>query len=110
MDKEKTILLNGASDRSYVFTVHPWQTLLVCSSVVYVVLRRDRIGYSIIYVGSTGMLSGQLSDHPLLTEFDDADKTHIGIHIEPSSLMRDVKQKDLIANFKPSLNKNEMKG
>ena len=110
MDKERTLLLNGVSDRSYIFTVYPWQTLLVCSSVVYVVLRRDRFGYSVIYIGSTGMLSGQMSDHPLLAELDEAGKTHIGIHIEPSSFMRSVKQKDLIANFIPTLNKDETKG
>ncbi|PCJ85513.1 MAG: hypothetical protein COA54_10910 [Thiotrichaceae bacterium] len=107
MDKEKTILLNGASDRSYIFTIYPWQTLLVCSSVIYVVLRQDRFGYSVIYIGSTGMLSGHISDHPLLIEFNEADKTHIGIHIEPSSLMREVKQKDLVMNFMPTLNRDE---
>jgi len=107
MDKDKTILLNGASDHSYIFTIYPWQTLLVCSSVVYVVLRRDRFGYSVLYVGSTGMLSGHIENHPLLMKFNDAGKTHIGIHIEPSTLMRQVKQKDLIVNFSPVLNRDE---
>jgi len=110
MDKEKTISLNGASDRSYIFTIYPWQTLLVCSSVVYVVLRQDRFGYSILYIGSTGMLSGHMSDHPLLLKFNEVGKTHIGIHIEPSSSMRQVKQKDLIVNFMPPLNMDEREG
>ena len=110
MDKEKTILLNGASDRSYVFTVYPWQTLLVCSGVVYVVLRRSQIGYSVIYIGNTAMLTGHITNHPLLAAFDKAGKTHIGIHIEPSSIMREIKKKDLIVNFMPSLNKDGSEG
>jgi len=110
MDKVQTILLNGASDRSYLFTVYPWQTQLVCSSLVYVVLRRNRFGYSVLYIGSTGMLSDHMLNHPLLHEFDKAGKTHIGIHIEPSSLMRQLKQKDLIVNFMPTLNMDERKG
>jgi len=104
MEKEKTILLKGLSGCSYVFHVYPWQTLLVCSSVVYVVLRRDRFGYSVLYVGSTGILNGQMSEHFLLAEFEEAGKTHIGIHIEPSVLQRQVKQQDLIKNFSPVLN------
>ncbi|PCJ83548.1 MAG: hypothetical protein COA54_15290 [Thiotrichaceae bacterium] len=106
MDKGKTILLNGMGDRTYVFTVYPWQTKLICSSLVYVVLRRDWPGYSVLYIGNTGMLSGHISDHPLLQKFNAAGKTHIGIHIEPSSFMREVKQKDLIINFMPTLNRD----
>ena len=110
MDKEKTILLNGASNRSYLFTVYPWHTPLICSSLVYVVLRRDRFGYSVLYIGSTGMLTDHMTKHPLLHEFDKAHKTHIGIHIEPSSSERQLKQKDLIVNFMPTLNMDERKG
>ncbi len=107
MDEDRTILLRGSSDRAYVFTVYPWQALLICSSVVYVVLRRNRFGYSVIYVGSTGMLTEHISRHPLLLEFDAAGKTHIGVHIEPSVLMRQVKEKDLLINFSPALNSHE---
>jgi len=104
MEKDKTILLNGSSERSYVFNVYPWDTLLVCSSVVYVVLRRDRFGYIVIYVGSTSMLKGHMTEHILMEAFNKEGKAHIGIHIEPSTLMRQVKQKDLIVNFRPMLN------
>ena len=110
MDKEKTILLNGSGSRSYIFTVYPWQTQLVCSSLVYVVLRQDKFGYSVLYIGSTGMLSGHMLNHPLLHKFNQAGKTHIGIHIEPSSFMRQIKQKDLIINFMPTLNMDEREG
>jgi len=110
MDKDKTIILNGASGHSYIFEIYPWKTLLVCSGIVYVVLRRDRFGYSVLYIGSTRMLSGHMDNHPLLMKFDDAGKTHIGIHIEPSTLMRQAKQKDLIVNFTPVLNRDERVG
>jgi len=104
MEKDKTLLLNGSSERSYVFNVYTWDTLLVCSSVVYVVLRQDRFGYTVIYIGSTGMLNGHMTEHALMESFDEAGKTHIGVHIEPSTARRQVKQKDLIMNFLPKLN------
>ena len=104
MKKENTILLKGSSNRSYVFIVYPWQTRLVCSGVVYVVLRRDQLGYSVLYVGNVGLMKGHTTKHPLLDEFDGAGRTHIGIHIETSVWMRRMKEKDLVINFSPALN------
>ena len=106
MEIGKKIALKGESGNAYGFNVYPWKTRLVCSGVVYVVIRQNKIGYSILYVGCTGMFSGHISHHPLLAEFNEAGKTHVGIHIEPSVLMRHVKHRDLIKNFSPPLNKN----
>jgi len=50
------------------------------------------------------MLNGHMTEHALLKAFDEAEKTHIGVHIEPSTLMRQIKQKDLIMKFLPRLN------
>ncbi len=50
------------------------------------------------------MLYGHMTEHGLLASFDEAGKTHIGVHIEPSTSIRQVKQKDLIMNFLPKLN------
>lgn len=104
MENEKTILLKGSSNRSYVFIIYPWQTRLVCSGVVYVVLRRDQFGYSVLYVGNVELMIGHTTDLPLLDEFDIAGRTHIGIHIEPSVSMRQMKEKDLVIKFSPALN------
>ena len=104
METGKKIEFKGKSGDSYIFNVYPWKTQLVCSGVVYMVIRRDKFGYAIIYVDCTGMFNGHISNHPLLKEFNAAGKTHIGIHVEPSLLMRHVKKKDLIENFSPELN------
>ena len=104
MEEEKTLLLKGASKRSYVFNIYPWQAAVVCSGLVYTALRRDRFGYSVLYIGSASILNEPITGHPLLEAFDTAGWTHIGVHIEPSVLMRQVKEKDLVLNFSPVLN------
>ncbi len=107
MGRKKTILLKGVSKRTYTFNIYPWDSQLVCSGMVYAVLRRDRFGYSVIYVGITSMLHSHISEHPLLMAFDEAEKTHIGVHAEPSVLIRQLKQRDLVENFSPGLNKDQ---
>lgn len=104
MEKDKTILLKGSSEHSYVFNVYPWKTMLVCSGVVYVVLRRNRFGCSVLYVGNVRLLKEHTTEHPLRLKFDKAGCTHIGVHVEPSELMRKAKEKDLVTNLLPVFN------
>lgn len=105
MDVGKTIVLSGVTKNNYLFTVYPWETTLVSYGAVYAVLRRDRIGYTVIYVGRTGELRQHLLDHPMLQDFRQAGCTHIGVHIESVIARRYANQMDLVANFKPELNK-----
>ncbi|VAW55545.1 hypothetical protein MNBD_GAMMA05-2116 [hydrothermal vent metagenome] len=100
----KTIVFSGATKNPYLFTVYPWDASLVTYGAVYVVLRRDRFGYSIIYIGRTGELSPHLSRHPLLKAFIAAGRTHVGVHLEPVISKRYAKQMDLVTNFSPDLN------
>ena len=105
MEIVKKIGFKGESGNTYIFNVYPWDTKLVCSGVVYIVMRRNKFGYTIIYADCTGMFNGHILHHPLLKKFNDAGKTHIGVHIEPSMLVRYAKKKDLIENFAPVLNR-----
>lgn len=104
MEKGKTIVLSGATQNPYIFTIYPWGTPLISYGAIYAVLRRNRVGYSVIYFGRTGELSPHLCSHPLLSAFERAGKTHIGVHIEPVISKRYAKQMDLIVNFAPELN------
>jgi len=105
MDKGKTISLPGTTGNIYIFTTYPWNTSLISYGAVYSVLRRNKHGHEIIYIGSTGELKHHLSSHPLLPEFEKANATHIGVHIEPVISKRYAKQQDLILKFTPALNK-----
>ncbi len=98
------IVFSGATKTPYLFTIYPWGTSLVSYGAVYVVLRRNGFGYSVIYVGRTGELSPHLSSHPMLRAFNQAGRTHVGIHIEPVISKRYAKQMDLVVNFEPELN------
>ncbi len=104
MEKEQTLILTGATQNPYTFTVYPWNTPLINFGGVYAVLRYSKTGYSIIYIGRTGELKSHLLCHPLKNAFDQAGKTHIGVHIESVIVDRYKKQMDLIVNFSPSLN------
>lgn len=101
---EKTMVFTGATKNPYLFTVYPWGQPLVSYGAVYVVLKRDRFGYTILYVGRTSELSPHLSSHPLLHAFIEAGRTHVGIHLEPVIAKRYAKQMDLMTNFTPELN------
>ncbi len=104
MDKGKTITLKGITRNPYVFSLYAWGTPLNSASAVYAVLRRNHIGYSVIYVGSTCDLGPHLDQHPKLADFDREGRTHIGVHIEPTMSRRRSKETDLIASYAPVLN------
>ncbi|HHJ35270.1 MAG TPA: hypothetical protein ENJ87_05860 [Gammaproteobacteria bacterium] len=104
MMDEKTMVFSGATKNPYLFTIYPWDSSLVSYGAVYVVLRRNRFGYSILYVGRTGELRPHLANHPLSRAFSEAGRTHVGVHIEPVISRRYAKQMDLVMNFAPDLN------
>ena len=104
MEKEQTLILSGTSQNTYTFTVYPWDAYLVSFGAVYLVLRRVKTGYFIIYIGRSGALYPDLLHHPLAHEFDEAGKTHIGVHIESTIAERYKKQMDLVMSFSPLLN------
>jgi len=104
MEKEQTLILSGSTQNAYTFTVYPWNAPLVSFGAVYLVLRRVKTGYSIIYIGRSGALHPDLLHHPLTSAFDHAGKTHIGVHIESTIAERYKKQMDLVVSFAPLLN------
>ncbi len=104
MEKERTLILSGISQNAYTFTVYPCNASLVSFGAVYLVLRRVKSGYFIIYIGRSGALYSDLLHHPLIPAFELAGKTHIGIHIESTIVKRYKKQMDLVMRFAPLLN------
>jgi len=104
MEKEQTLILSGTTQNTYTFTVYPCNTPLVSFGAVYLVLRRIKSGYSIIYIGRSGALYSDLLHHPLTPAFEQAGKTHIGVHIEASIATRYKKQMDLVVGLTPLLN------
>jgi len=104
MDKGKTITLKGISRKPYVFSLYPWGTSLNSISAVYTVLRRNHVGYSLVYISSTCHLDRHLYQHPKLADFAREGRTHIGVHIEPVMSRRHSKETDLVASYAPVLN------
>jgi len=104
MDNCKTITLKGLTRYVYLFNVFPWESELPPVSAVYSILRRDKHGYSVIYIGNTGKLDTHLSEHALLAKFEAEGKTHIGIHVEPVMSKRHSKKMDLVSSYTPALN------
>ncbi|PCJ85514.1 MAG: hypothetical protein COA54_10915 [Thiotrichaceae bacterium] len=104
MENEQTLILSGTSQNAYTFTIYPFNATLVSFGAVYLVLRLDKTGYFIIYIGRSSALYQDLRHHPLMPEFDQAGKTHIGVHIEATITERYKKQMDLVVRFAPLLN------
>ena len=105
MEKEQTLILSGTTRNLYTFTVYPCHASLVSFGVVYLVLRLEKTGYFIIYIGRSGNLHHDWQHHPLMPEFNRAGKTHIGVHIEPTIVQRYKKQMDLVVEYAPLLNR-----
>lgn len=104
MENIKTITLTGLTRYPYLFTVYPWNTNLQTVSAVYAALRRDKHGYSVLYVGNTAQLDAHIAEHSLLSDFDSVGITHIGVHVEPVVSKRHTKKMDLVASYTPELN------
>ena len=104
MPKVGTISVTGASGRTYVFDVYPWGTQFNPVGAVYLVLRKNQINYSILYIGQTGDLSERFDDHHKRPCFDRNNKTHVGIYLESSESKRLGVESDLLGRHSPPCN------
>lgn len=104
MEMTKHITLTGASRTPYLFTVHLWEQRLISISAVYAVLRRMRVGYGTIYIGSSADLKTHFEEHDLLKKFIQQGVTHIGIHVDNTVSSQHTKKMDLISSYVPELN------
>ena len=97
--------LRGASGRTYDFQVSPWGKQFDRVGAVYAVLRLELDGkYTVLYIGQTEDLSSRFDSHHKQTCFDRNNKTHIGVHLDPSERNRLAIERDLVANYHPVCN------
>ena len=104
MSKETTVILKGASGKTYNFDVFPWGTPFKPLGAIYTVLKKIPPNFHIHYVGETGDLSSRFDNHHKQPCFDRNGKTHIAVHLESSESVRLSKEADLVGNYNPGCN------
>ncbi len=104
MSKETTVILKGASGKTYNFDVFPWGTPFKPLGAIYTVLKKIPPNFHIHYVGETGDLSSRFDNHHKQSCFDQNGKTHIAVHLESSESVRLSKEADLVASYNPGCN------
>lgn len=104
MAKETSVILKGASGRTYEFDVFPWGTSFKPLGGLYTVLKKIPPNFHIHYVGQTGDLSSRFDSHHKQSCFDRNGKTHIAVHLESSESVGLAKEADLVASYNPGCN------
>ncbi len=104
----KTIF-DGASGKTYRFTVYPWGTKIRKVSGLYVIAHRSHdntSGYQheAIYVGQTEDLSQPFDRHHKAQEFGQHGANCICLHSDDSEDSRIEKERDLVAAMHPVCN------